>query len=105
MMSLMSYVQVRGVPGVPGLNDSIWNFHCWNDVWMSRPDLPAGYGGWQTIDSTPQEESDSEITLSTMSTMSVPCLPCPPPLLYHVYHVYPMSTMSAMSILPVSHHV
>ena len=24
---------------------------------MSRPDLPAGYGGWQALDATPQEES------------------------------------------------
>ena len=24
---------------------------------MSRPDLPVGYGGWQVLDSTPQEES------------------------------------------------
>lgn len=38
--------------------DSLWNFHVWNDVWMSRPDLPVGYGGWQAIDSTPQEESE-----------------------------------------------
>ena len=38
--------------------DSIWNFHVWNDVWMARPDLPAGYGGWQAIDATPQELSD-----------------------------------------------
>ena len=37
--------------------DSIWNYHVWNDVWMSRPDLPAGYGGWQAIDATPQETS------------------------------------------------
>jgi transglutaminase 1 len=22
--------------------DSIWNYHVWNDVWMARPDLPAG---------------------------------------------------------------
>lgn len=27
--------------------DSIWNYHVWNDVWMARPDLPKGYGGWQ----------------------------------------------------------
>lgn len=40
--------------------DSIWNFHVWNDVWMSRPDLPPGYGGWQAIDATPQEASDSK---------------------------------------------
>ena len=38
--------------------DSIWNFHVWNDVWMARPDLPHGFGGWQAIDSTPQEASD-----------------------------------------------
>ncbi|XP_010214758.1 PREDICTED: protein-glutamine gamma-glutamyltransferase 4 [Tinamus guttatus] len=38
-------------------SDSIWNFHVWNDVWMKRPDLPAGFDGWQAIDSTPQEQS------------------------------------------------
>ncbi|XP_057290288.1 coagulation factor XIII A chain-like [Hydractinia symbiolongicarpus] len=37
--------------------DSTWNFHCWNDVWMERPDLPPGYGGWQAVDATPQERS------------------------------------------------
>ncbi|KAH9529869.1 hypothetical protein DERF_003727 [Dermatophagoides farinae] len=40
-------------------SDSIWNFHVWTDVWMSRPDLPPGYGGWQVIDATPQESSDA----------------------------------------------
>ncbi len=35
--------------------DSIWNFHCWNDVWTARPDLAdPKYNGWQTIDATPQ---------------------------------------------------
>jgi hypothetical protein len=34
------------------------NFHVWNDIWMARPDLPKGYGGWQAIDATPQEASD-----------------------------------------------
>ena len=28
--------EVRGEPGVPGIYDSIWNFHCWNDVWIAR---------------------------------------------------------------------
>ncbi|XP_033113459.1 hemocyte protein-glutamine gamma-glutamyltransferase-like [Anneissia japonica] len=37
--------------------DSIWNFHCWVDAWMARPDLPSGYGGWQALDATPQETS------------------------------------------------
>ena len=41
-------------------DDSIWNFHVWNEVYMARPDLPAGYGGWQVIDATPQEASDSK---------------------------------------------
>ncbi|KAJ0174303.1 hypothetical protein K1T71_010449 [Dendrolimus kikuchii] len=40
-----------------GSADSIWNYHVWNDVWMARPDLPPGYGGWQAIDATPQELS------------------------------------------------
>ncbi|XP_077100210.1 coagulation factor XIII A chain-like [Siphateles boraxobius] len=38
--------------------DSIWNFHCWNEVYMKRPDLPEKFSGWQVIDSTPQETSD-----------------------------------------------
>ncbi|KAL4635358.1 protein-glutamine gamma-glutamyltransferase K [Arapaima gigas] len=43
---------------IPELNtDSIWNFHVWNECWMARPDLPPGMGGWQAVDSTPQETS------------------------------------------------
>ncbi|XP_063310997.1 protein-glutamine gamma-glutamyltransferase K [Pelobates fuscus] len=38
-------------------SDSVWNYHCWNDCWMTRPDLPPGYSGWQAIDATPQETS------------------------------------------------
>ncbi|KAL8590514.1 hypothetical protein ACOMHN_010950 [Nucella lapillus] len=47
--------------------DSIWNFHVWNEVWMARPDLPAGYGGWQACDATPQELSEGTYC----------CGPCP----------------------------
>ncbi|XP_005095513.2 protein-glutamine gamma-glutamyltransferase K [Aplysia californica] len=39
-------------------SDSVWNFHVWNEAWMARPDLPAGFGGWQSFDATPQETSD-----------------------------------------------
>lgn len=46
-------------PNNPMGEDSIWNYHVWNDVWMARPDLPKGYGGWQAIDATPQEPSDN----------------------------------------------
>ncbi|XP_048870710.1 coagulation factor XIII A chain-like [Brienomyrus brachyistius] len=38
--------------------DSIWNFHCWNEVYMARPDLPVGFGGWQVVDATPQNNAD-----------------------------------------------
>uniref|UniRef100_A0AAZ3SUW2 Coagulation factor XIII A chain n=1 Tax=Oncorhynchus tshawytscha TaxID=74940 RepID=A0AAZ3SUW2_ONCTS len=40
--------------------DSIWNYHCWNEAYLSRLDLPAdqNFGGWQVVDSTPQETSD-----------------------------------------------
>uniref|UniRef100_A0A8C1BF65 Protein-glutamine gamma-glutamyltransferase K n=1 Tax=Cyprinus carpio carpio TaxID=630221 RepID=A0A8C1BF65_CYPCA len=34
--------------------DPIWNYHVWNEAWMTRSDLPSGFGGWQVIDSTPQ---------------------------------------------------
>uniref|UniRef100_W5N165 protein-glutamine gamma-glutamyltransferase n=2 Tax=Lepisosteus oculatus TaxID=7918 RepID=W5N165_LEPOC len=38
--------------------DSVWNYHCWNECWMTRSDLPEGFGGWQAVDATPQETSD-----------------------------------------------
>ncbi|XP_066536948.1 coagulation factor XIII A chain-like [Hoplias malabaricus] len=38
--------------------DSIWNYHCWTECYMARPDLPEGFGGWQVVDATPQETSD-----------------------------------------------
>ncbi|CAH2294403.1 -glutamine gamma-glutamyltransferase K [Pelobates cultripes] len=48
-------------------SDSVWNYHCWNDCWMTRPDLPPGYSGWQAIDATPQETSSGTYC----------CGPCP----------------------------
>jgi hypothetical protein len=57
-LTVDKYFDSKG-ESLPNLNnDSIWNFHAWTDVWMSRPDLPPGYGGWQVIDATPQEASD-----------------------------------------------
>ncbi|XP_025075960.1 protein-glutamine gamma-glutamyltransferase K-like [Pomacea canaliculata] len=40
------------------MNDSIWNFHVWNESWFRRLDLPDGYDGWQAHDATPQELSE-----------------------------------------------
>merc|ERR1711962_804597 len=51
--------------------DSVWNFHVWNDVWMARPDLPEGYGGWQAIDATPQEESDHKMQCGPASLEAI----------------------------------
>uniref|UniRef100_A0A4W4HND4 Protein-glutamine gamma-glutamyltransferase 2 n=1 Tax=Electrophorus electricus TaxID=8005 RepID=A0A4W4HND4_ELEEL len=38
--------------------DMIWNYHCWVESWMTRPDLKAGFDGWQASDPTPQEKSE-----------------------------------------------
>nr|DBA27776.1 TPA: hypothetical protein GDO54_008236 [Pyxicephalus adspersus] len=37
--------------------DMIWNYHCWVETWMTRPDLGEEYNGWQVVDPTPQEKS------------------------------------------------
>lgn len=52
-------------------SDSVWNFHVWNEVWMTRPDLPSGYGGWQAIDATPQETSDGIFCCGPMSVVAL----------------------------------
>ncbi|NXW86999.1 TGM4 glutamyltransferase, partial [Alopecoenas beccarii] len=51
--------------------DSVWNFHVWNDVWMRRLDLPAGFGGWQAIDATPQEQSQGMFQCGPCSLKAV----------------------------------
>ncbi|KAM3840335.1 coagulation factor XIII A chain isoform 2-T2 [Vipera latastei] len=51
--------------------DSIWNYHCWNEAWMSRPDLPLGFGGWQAVDSTPQENSDGMYRCGPASVQAI----------------------------------
>ncbi|XP_031750708.1 protein-glutamine gamma-glutamyltransferase E [Xenopus tropicalis] len=40
-------------------DDSIWNFHVWDESWFLRKDLGQFYGGWQVLDSTPQEQSQN----------------------------------------------
>jgi len=53
------------------LDDSIWNFHVWNECWMTRPDLPEGYGGWQAIDATPQEASEGVMRCGPASIRAI----------------------------------
>ncbi|XP_039971609.1 protein-glutamine gamma-glutamyltransferase 2 [Xiphias gladius] len=38
--------------------DMIWNYHCWVESWMTRPDLKSDFNGWQASDPTPQEKSE-----------------------------------------------
>jgi len=52
-------------------DDSVWNFHVWNDVWMARPYLPEGHGGWQAIDATPQETSWGKFRCGPMSLEAI----------------------------------
>ncbi|KAK2854537.1 hypothetical protein Q7C36_006406 [Tachysurus vachellii] len=40
------------------VSDTIWNFHCWNEAYLKRRDIPEMYSGWQVVDSTPQEISE-----------------------------------------------
>ncbi|XP_022534619.2 protein-glutamine gamma-glutamyltransferase K [Astyanax mexicanus] len=52
-------------------SDSVWNFHVWNDCWMARPDLPPGMGGWQAVDSTPQETSQGTFRCGPASIAAI----------------------------------
>ncbi|KAL6097467.1 f13a1 [Pungitius sinensis] len=47
-----------GTPDERNTRDSIWNYHCWNEVWIARDDVPPAFVGWQVVDATPQETSD-----------------------------------------------
>lgn len=55
--------------------DSIWNYHVWNEVWMTRPDLGnnenGDYDGWQAVDATPQEMSDEMYRCGPASVAAV----------------------------------
>ncbi|XP_067291171.1 coagulation factor XIII A chain-like [Pseudorasbora parva] len=51
--------------------DSVWNYHCWNEVYMVRPDLPEKFSGWQVIDATPQETSDGLYRCGPMSVNAI----------------------------------
>ncbi|XP_073411353.1 protein-glutamine gamma-glutamyltransferase E-like isoform X2 [Dendrobates tinctorius] len=69
-LSIEEYYDVYGDP-VEESEDSIWNFHCWDEGWMNRPDLGAYYSGWQIFDSTPQEMSDGIFQLGPTSQRAV----------------------------------
>ncbi|XP_054706777.1 annulin-like [Uloborus diversus] len=56
--------------------DTTWNYHVWNEMWMTRPDIEAEtgeqiYGGWQAIDGTPQETSGGVYRVGPCSVAAV----------------------------------
>jgi Transglutaminase-like superfamily len=56
-------------------DDSVWNFHCWNECYLTRDDLKNNidgkYNGWQVIDATPLELSMEENSIADFN-----CGPC-----------------------------
>ncbi|KAJ8262588.1 hypothetical protein GJAV_G00168110 [Gymnothorax javanicus] len=66
--------------------DSIWNYHCWNECYMTRPDLPPGFGGWQVVDATPQETSDGLYRCGPASVQAIKhghiCYPFDAPFIF-----------------------
>uniref|UniRef100_A0A7N8XGX2 Protein-glutamine gamma-glutamyltransferase 2 n=1 Tax=Mastacembelus armatus TaxID=205130 RepID=A0A7N8XGX2_9TELE len=50
------YVNENGEPIQS--REMIWNYHCWVECWMARPDFKSDFNGWQASDPTPQERSD-----------------------------------------------
>ncbi|KAM3923067.1 protein-glutamine gamma-glutamyltransferase E-like [Leptodactylus fuscus] len=69
-LSIEEYYDADGNP-VDQSDDSIWNFHCWNEAWFQRTDLDLSYSGWQICDSTPQEMSDGTFQLGPTSQRAV----------------------------------
>uniref|UniRef100_A0A4W4EFS4 protein-glutamine gamma-glutamyltransferase n=1 Tax=Electrophorus electricus TaxID=8005 RepID=A0A4W4EFS4_ELEEL len=51
--------------------DSIWNYHCWNEVFTKRPDIPPVFSGWQAVDATPQETSEGYYRCGPVSVAAV----------------------------------
>uniref|UniRef100_A0A8C9XDS1 Coagulation factor XIII A chain-like n=1 Tax=Sander lucioperca TaxID=283035 RepID=A0A8C9XDS1_SANLU len=60
-----------GLPDDQNTRDSIWNYHCWNEVFIRRDDLPPGLEGWQVVDATPQETSDGYFRCGPVSMIAV----------------------------------
>lgn len=65
------YLDEDGKTNTTLTKDSIWNYHCWNEAWMTRPDLPVGFGGWQAVDATPQETSDGMFRCGPASVQAI----------------------------------
>ncbi|XP_013929756.1 PREDICTED: protein-glutamine gamma-glutamyltransferase E-like [Thamnophis sirtalis] len=51
--------------------DSVWDYHVWNECWFVRRDLGNPYCGWQVIDATPQERSQGMYQCGPASVLAV----------------------------------
>ncbi|KAM6971579.1 coagulation factor XIII A chain-like [Tautogolabrus adspersus] len=60
-----------GTPDRRHTRDSIWNYHCWNESWINRHDLPPHLSGWQVVDATPQETSDGHYRCGPSSVAAI----------------------------------
>ncbi|XP_044139772.1 protein-glutamine gamma-glutamyltransferase E-like isoform X3 [Bufo gargarizans] len=69
-LRIEEYYDANGEP-VTESDDSIWNFHCWNEAWLVRTGLDKSFNGWQIYDSTPQEMSDGIFQLGPTSQHAV----------------------------------
>ncbi|MEE6465161.1 hypothetical protein FKM82_006470 [Ascaphus truei] len=80
------YLNEDGKTNTTLTKDSIWNYHCWNEAWMTRPDLPVGFGGWQAVDATPQETSDGMFNVVLLGVQAIKhghvCSSLTPPFIY-----------------------
>ncbi|TSK16040.1 Coagulation factor XIII A chain [Bagarius yarrelli] len=53
------------------ISDTIWNYHCWNEVFLKRRDMPDNYSGWQAVDATPQEISEGYYRCGPSSVVAI----------------------------------
>ncbi|KAG9473944.1 protein-glutamine gamma-glutamyltransferase E-like isoform X2 [Eleutherodactylus coqui] len=66
-----TYYLTDGSRDTSRTNDSVWNFHVWNEMWSIRPDIGSSYNGWQVVDATPQELSGGIFCLGPCAQKAV----------------------------------
>ncbi|XP_008592315.1 PREDICTED: protein-glutamine gamma-glutamyltransferase 6, partial [Galeopterus variegatus] len=70
-LSVDKYVDSFGRTLEDLTEDSMWNFHVWNESWFARQDLGPSYNGWQVLDATPQEESEGVFRCGPASVTAI----------------------------------
>uniref|UniRef100_A0A8C9IZY0 protein-glutamine gamma-glutamyltransferase n=1 Tax=Panthera tigris altaica TaxID=74533 RepID=A0A8C9IZY0_PANTA len=70
-LSVDKYVDSFGRTLEDLTEDSMWNFHVWNESWFARQDLGPSYNGWQVLDATPQEEREGVFRCGPASVTAI----------------------------------